>query len=51
MIVILMTRLAFRRGSGAILAALGIRGVAAPTLMTDRAAEIALGRRVLESLQ
>lgn len=33
------------------LAALGIRGVAAPTLMTDRAAEIALGRRVLESLQ
>ena len=33
------------------LAALGVRGVAAPTLMTDRAAEIALGRRVLESLR
>lgn len=33
------------------LGALGVRGVAAPTLMTDRAAEIALARRVLESLQ
>ena len=33
------------------LAALGVRGVAAPTLMTDRAAETALARRVLESLQ
>ena len=33
------------------LATLGVRGVAAPTLMTDRAAETALARRVLESLR
>lgn len=32
------------------LAARGVRGVAAPTLMTDRARETALARRVLESL-
>jgi LPPG:FO 2-phospho-L-lactate transferase len=33
------------------LATLGVQGVAAPTLMTDRAAETALARRVLESLR
>ena len=32
------------------LVALGVRGIAAPTLMTDGAAETALARRVLESL-
>ncbi len=39
------------RGLLPALAALGLRGVAAPTLMTDRATETALAGRVLESLR